>query len=81
VSTSPALDRFLITDPADVGCTLALQMLHVYVDLVLTDRAAATRRYPGITAHLQACGPCQDDFDGLLAAVTTSTDDPDNPIR
>jgi hypothetical protein len=28
-----------------------------------------TQRYPGIAAHLQACGPCGEDFEGLLAAI------------
>jgi hypothetical protein len=28
----PALDRFLATDPRDVGCEQALEVLHVYVD-------------------------------------------------
>ncbi len=63
-----ALDRFLRTDPADVGCEQAMELLHVYVDLVVSD-AAAAERYPGIAAHLQACGPCCEDFEGLLAAV------------
>ena len=27
----PALDRFLRTDPRDVGCAQAMEMLHVYV--------------------------------------------------
>jgi hypothetical protein len=31
--------------------------------------ASAAERYPGIAAHLRACGPCGEDFDGLLAAV------------
>ena len=26
-------------------------------------------RYPGIAAHLRACGPCGEDFEGLLAAI------------
>jgi len=62
------LDRFLSTDPRDVGCQQALQILHVYVDLVAAGRSAQDR-YPGVAAHLRACGPCSDDFDGLLAAV------------
>jgi hypothetical protein len=69
------LERFLHDDPADVGCDEALRLLHVYVDLVEVDRAAAQGRYPGIVAHLAACGPCGDDFKGLLAAV--SGQDPD----
>jgi hypothetical protein len=63
-----ALDRFLHTDPQDVGCEQAMELLHVYVDLVAAD-ASAAERYPGIAAHLQACGPCLEDFEGLLAAV------------
>ena len=62
------LDRVLATDPADVGCDEALAVLHVYVDLVAEDRDAAGR-YPGVAAHLAACGPCGADFEGLLAAV------------
>ena len=64
-----ALERFLDTDPADVGCEQAMDILHVYVDLVAAG-ADAARRYPGVAAHLAACGPCGEDFRGLLAAVT-----------
>jgi hypothetical protein len=69
MSSWPALERFLRTDPADVGCAEAMEILHVYVDLVAADPAAAGR-YPGLIAHLNACGPCCEDFRGLLAAVT-----------
>jgi hypothetical protein len=64
-----ALERFLDTDPADVGCAQAMGILHVYVDL-LTAGADPADRYPGVAAHLAACGPCGEDFRGLLAAVT-----------
>lgn len=64
------LERFLHTDPADIGCDEALRLLHVYVDQVDADRARAESRYPGIVAHLAECGPCGDDFAGLLSAVT-----------
>jgi hypothetical protein len=65
------LDRFLETDPRDVGCEEAMEFLHVYVELIADDPQAGDR-YPGITAHLRACGPCSDDFEGLLAAVDSS---------
>ena len=66
-----ALDGFLRTDPRDVGCEQAMEALDVYVDVVSADGAeAAERRFPGVAAHLRACGPCGEDFDGLLAAVT-----------
>jgi hypothetical protein len=63
------LERFLRTDPRDVGCDEAMAVLHVYVDLVASG-ADAAGRYPGVAAHLQACGPCGEDFAGLLHAVT-----------
>jgi hypothetical protein len=65
-----ALDRFLETDPRDVGCGEAMELLHVYAELAGHD-AGAAQRYPGIAAHLAACGPCGEDFDGLLAAIRT----------
>jgi len=63
-----ALDRFLHADPRDVGCAEAMEMLHVYVDLVAVG-VSAEQRYPGLAAHLRACGPCGEDFEALLAAV------------
>jgi hypothetical protein len=63
-----ALDRFLRTDPRDVGCEQAMEMLHVYAELVASG-GRADERYPGIAAHLHACGPCGEDFQGLLAAI------------
>jgi hypothetical protein len=62
------LDRFLRTDPRDVGCAQAMEMMHIYAELAAED-ADAEQRYPGIAAHLRACGPCGADFEGLLAAV------------
>ncbi len=62
------LDRFLQTDPRDVGCAQAMELLHIYAELVAAG-ALAEQRYPGIAAHLRACGPCGEDFEGLLAAV------------
>jgi hypothetical protein len=62
------LDCFFRADPRDVGCAQAMQMLHVYAELVAAG-ALAEQRYPGIAAHLRACGPCGEDFEGLLAAL------------
>ncbi|SDJ50968.1 hypothetical protein SAMN05444157_3716 [Frankineae bacterium MT45] len=69
MSAWPQLDRFLQTDPRDVGCAEAMQVLHIYVELV-----GAGEKYPGVAAHLAACGPCTEDFQGLLAAITTDAD-------
>jgi hypothetical protein len=62
------LDNFLRTDPRDVGCAEALEMLHVYAELSAVG-GPVEQQYRGITAHLRACGPCSEDFQGLLAAV------------
>lgn len=62
------LGQFLRTDPRDVGCDLAWDLIHVYVELVAAgDDPEHT--YPGVTAHLAQCGPCAEDFRGLLAQL------------
>src|SRR5580698_1187824 len=69
MSQWPELDRFLRTDPRDVGCTAAMDLLHVYAELVAAG-GDAPGRYAGVAAHLRACGPCGQDYEGLLAAVS-----------
>jgi hypothetical protein len=63
-----ALLRFLATEEIDAGCEQTLALLDVYVELLLAGQDPEAD-YPGITAHLRACGPCIEDFDGLLAAA------------
>ena len=63
------LDAFLSTDPADVGCDEAMRILHVYAELAASGEDAAAR-YPGVASHLHQCGPCGDDFKGLLALLS-----------
>ncbi len=70
MSDRERLDRFLRTDPRDVGCGEAMAVLHIYVDFAATGENPA-ERYPGVAAHLAACGPCAEDFTGLLAAVAS----------
>jgi hypothetical protein len=69
MSDHSVLERLLRTDPRDVGCEQALDVLHLYVELVLHHAGGneAALHYPGVTAHLLACGPCADDLQGLLA--------------
>jgi anti-sigma factor RsiW len=67
---STRLDRFLATDPRDVGCAAAMQMLSVFCDLATSGRSPE-ERFPGVAAHLEACEPCGEDFAGLLAALAT----------
>jgi hypothetical protein len=70
MSDRERLDRFLRTDPRDVGCGEAMAVLHIYADLAAAGEDPAGR-YPGVAAHLAACGPCAEDFTGLLAAIAS----------
>ncbi len=65
MSNQDIVRQFLATDPRDVGCDEAMEVLHIYVEA-----ADAELRFPGVAVHLAACGPCSEDFHGLLAAVT-----------
>jgi hypothetical protein len=68
MTDSSALERFLRTDPRDVGCDETLRVLHVYAELVLAG-ADPEARFPGVAAHLRACDPCGQDLEGILAAL------------
>ena len=68
MSALERLQRFLETDPRDAGCEEAMAALHVYVELTLSG-ADPEKQLPGIAAHLRSCGPCNEDFQGLLAAA------------
>lgn len=70
------LDKFLTTDPRDAGCRQAMELLHVYAELVAAD-AGAAERYPEVAAHLRACGPCAEDLEALLEAIRPSRNDDD----
>jgi hypothetical protein len=62
------LERFLATDPRDVGCDEAMEVLHLYAELQAAGGEAA-EQYPGVAAHLAACEACAEDARGLLAAI------------
>jgi hypothetical protein len=62
------VDRFLTTDPIDAGCAETFALIDLYVELMVADDDAEAR-FPGIAAHLRACRPCAEDFEGLLLAV------------
>lgn len=66
------LDAFLQTDPRDAGCETTMELLDVYAELVAAG-SDPTERFPGLHAHLVACGPCAQDLEGLVAAITGGT--------
>jgi hypothetical protein len=62
------VNRNLRTDPRDMDCAQAMEMLHTYAELAAVGDPVA-ERYPGIAAHLRACGPYGEDFERLLTAL------------
>jgi hypothetical protein len=68
MTTEGPLERFLRTDARDVGCDEAWALVHVYVEMVAAGDDPEAR-YPGVTAHLASCGPCAEDFGGLLVQL------------
>ncbi len=72
------LVAFLRTDPRDVGCAQAWEMIHLYAQMIL-DGQDPEHTMPGITAHLRSCGPCEQDFAGLLAFLRAPIDPTSTP--
>jgi hypothetical protein len=64
------LDAFLQTDPHDAGCDATMEMLDIYVELLADGDSDPSERFPGLYAHFLACGPCAENLEGLLAAIT-----------
>jgi hypothetical protein len=46
-----------------------MEMLDVYAELLASGHHPS-ERFPGLRAHLLACGPCSENLEGLLAAIT-----------
>ena len=59
-------ERFLATDPRDLGCDEATAV-HAHVELLPAGVDAADH-YLGLASHLAASGSCAEDSRGLLVA-------------
>ncbi len=68
MSGTSNLIHFLRTDPGDLGCEQVFVLLDLYVERE-HEYGDAAERYPGLAAHLDACGPCSEDNRGLLALL------------
>jgi hypothetical protein len=69
------LDAFLRTDPRDTGCDTTMEMLDVYAEALAAGNDPS-EQFPGLHAHFLACGPCAQDLEGLLTALTRKTPSP-----
>ena len=64
-------ERLLMLQPNDVGCDESFELIDRFVDLLVAGGDPSTE-FAGIAVHLAGCGPCAQDFEGLLAAVRAS---------
>jgi hypothetical protein len=51
-----------------------MAVLHIYADIMARDEDPDVL-YPGVSAHLRACGPCAEDLHGLLEAIRTNSEE------
>jgi hypothetical protein len=77
----PAFERFLRTDPADVGCSGAMEVMDVYAELAVASPQAAAERYPGVAVHLRGCEPCAQDLEGLMTLIRANGHGPGGILR
>lgn len=73
--TRDVLAALLRTDPRDVGCEQTWRLIDVYAEIVRSG-GAPEDQFPGITAHLDQCDPCTEDYRGLLLAMRAAIDEP-----
>ncbi|GAB2579618.1 hypothetical protein [Microlunatus antarcticus] len=70
---SGGLRALLTTDPRDAGCEETWHLIDVYAELVLAGNDP-DHTLPGITAHLESCDPCGEDYRGLLSLMRTASE-------
>ena len=76
-----AFERFLQTDPSDVGCGGAMAVMEVYAELAVASAPSAAERYPGVAAHLRTCDPCAQDLEGLMTLIRANGHGPAGILR
>lgn len=74
MSAWESLRSMLATDDRDAGCAETFELIHAYAQIVV-DGGDPEAALPGITLHLETCGPCAEDYLGLLAALRAEAKD------
>lgn len=72
-SLDPQMIKGLVRDimtalPDELGCDECLERLDRFVELVLAGKDAG-EAMPLVQDHLERCGDCREEFQGLLAAL------------
>ncbi len=73
MSAWETLEAMLATDPRDAACGETFELIHAYGQ-ILVDGGDPETRMPGVAVHLATCGPCAEDYQGLLAAIRTEAE-------
>lgn len=60
--------RLLTPRSNDVGCDETFELIDRFVDLLVAG-GDPFAQFEGVASHLAGCGPCAQDFEGLLNAV------------
>lgn len=68
MSAWETLEAMLQTDPRDAGCGETFELIHAFAEMLVRGGDPESEM-PGIAAHLATCGPCAEDYLGLLAAI------------
>jgi hypothetical protein len=66
--TTLLLKRILGPARPELGCDACFEELDVFVELELAG-ADAEAAVPGMRAHLEGCGACQEDYEALHALL------------
>lgn len=74
MSVWETLQTLLDTDPRDAGCAETFELIHAYAEIVVSGGDPEVQM-PGVTIHLSTCGPCADDYQGLLALLRAEAAD------
>ena len=61
---SDPVERLLGPREPEIGCDECFELIDEYVDLEI-DGADADARIPGMSAHLQGCPACREEYEAL----------------
>ena len=63
-----ALQELLGQEPEDAGCAETFAVINRYAEIVVRG-GDPEGELPEVALHLARCGPCAEDFQGLLVAL------------
>ena len=62
----------LTTQSVEIGCDTCFAQLDLFVEMVLAGKDAVSA-LPLVHAHLERCGACREEFEALISALKSLT--------